>query len=225
MSASIASTSVSKPSAKPAGRRYRGVSVAQRRDERRQRLLEAGQQVFGSQGFHAATVKMLCATAGLTERYFYESFESREAMFLAVVERGSKAMQQHILAAVAALPTDANAQQVARTALKAYYRLLKDECELARLLLFETLGVSEDINRRYYEGLDEFSQFLLLLAAPIAERGELQFRHEELVATGLVGATQHIATRWILRGYAQPLDEVVEAAFAIYASVLQEFQR
>ena len=69
--------------AKAAGRRYRGVSNETRMAERRLKLIEAGIKVFGSSGYHASTVKGLCQEAGLTERYFYESFSNAEALFTA----------------------------------------------------------------------------------------------------------------------------------------------
>ncbi|MGH9792076.1 MAG: TetR/AcrR family transcriptional regulator, partial [Candidatus Acidiferrales bacterium] len=58
----------------------------QRSAERRARLIQAGVQVFGTKGFHSATVKQICAEAGLTERYFYESFENLNALFLATYD-------------------------------------------------------------------------------------------------------------------------------------------
>ena len=72
-------------------RTYKGASNEERRTERRQKLLDAAMKVYGAVGYHGATVKAICAEAGLTERYFYESFEKGEALlaaaYLAVMER------------------------------------------------------------------------------------------------------------------------------------------
>src|SRR5690606_9237384 len=70
------------------GRRFRGVAADERRRQRRQQLLDAGLKCFGTVGFRAAGVRDICAEAQLTERYFYESFKNREALFLAVYEMG-----------------------------------------------------------------------------------------------------------------------------------------
>lgn len=209
----------------PEGRPYRGVPLAERRKERRQRLMAAGRQVFGENGFRGTTVKMVCREAGLTERYFYESFDSREALFKAVVEAGAAELRQRILDTVAGLGSGADARAVARAALRSYFGLMRDEPGLARLLLFEVLGVSEEIDRAYYAALDEFSRMLLALAEPMAARGELRLAHApELIAAGLIGAAQQIASRWVLHGYQRPLDEVVDSAFAIYAAVVRELE-
>ena len=78
----------SKPAAAKAdpGRRYRGVSEAARQAERRQRFIEAGLTVFGSRGYHSSTVRSICSEAGLTERYFYESFANSEDLLCVVYE-------------------------------------------------------------------------------------------------------------------------------------------
>src|SRR5690606_27216755 len=75
---------------RPAPRRYGGMSDQERRDERQRRFLEAGLETFGSLGYSATTTRRLCAEAGLTQRYFYQSFEGMEALFVAVAKQLSE---------------------------------------------------------------------------------------------------------------------------------------
>ncbi len=58
-------------------RRYGGKTTTERRAERRERLLDAGLALFGTQGFATVTIEALCAEAGLNPRYFYEQFSRR----------------------------------------------------------------------------------------------------------------------------------------------------
>jgi len=67
-----------------AARAYAGRSAEDRRTERRARLLAAGRRSWGESGLAAVTVRGVCGLAGLTDRYFYESFANREALVLAV---------------------------------------------------------------------------------------------------------------------------------------------
>ena len=69
------------------GRTYAGESLSERTARRRQQFLDAGLQVFGTTGYRTATVRQLCKQAGLTDRYFYESFASTEDLLVAVYER------------------------------------------------------------------------------------------------------------------------------------------
>ena len=70
----------------PTERTFRGRSAQERRDERRRRLLDAGLDLIGTDGWVSATMTAICGRAGLTERYFYESFSDREALYLALID-------------------------------------------------------------------------------------------------------------------------------------------
>ena len=68
------------------GRMYGGLTVLERRAVRRQRLLDAGLELF-SRGYALATIEGICAGAGVTARHFYEEFGSREELLKAVFDR------------------------------------------------------------------------------------------------------------------------------------------
>src|SRR5688572_25842106 len=74
------------PPRRATGRLYRGASLENRQSERRHKLVAAGMKVMGTVGFHDATVRAICTQAGLTERYFYESFDSLEELLCAVYQ-------------------------------------------------------------------------------------------------------------------------------------------
>lgn len=63
---------------------YGGLTAEERGDRRRTQLLAAGLDVFAEHGWERATVKDVCRAAGLSQRYFYEHFASRQDLFLAV---------------------------------------------------------------------------------------------------------------------------------------------
>lgn len=65
-------------------RSYGGISAAERRTERRRKLLAAGRQLWGESGVAEVTVRAVCASAGLTSRYFYEQFSSRDELLFAI---------------------------------------------------------------------------------------------------------------------------------------------
>ena len=53
---------------------FKGVSADDRRSDRRKRLVVAAFEITGSDGAGALGVGRVCLDAGLTKRYFYESF-------------------------------------------------------------------------------------------------------------------------------------------------------
>ena len=68
------------------GRTYAGRSNAERRADRRERLLDAGLELLGTVGWQATSIERLCATASVATRAFYDSFGSREDLLREVYD-------------------------------------------------------------------------------------------------------------------------------------------
>src|ERR1700751_1880771 len=122
--------------AEPAGQRhYGGHSTEERRRARRERLIEAATRVYGEVGYRNATVKAVCEAAGLTERYFYESFANSEALLLASFETVTDLLLQKIGHAGGEACGDG--KQRALAMLRTYFGTLQCEPRSARVFLVE----------------------------------------------------------------------------------------
>ena len=140
------------------GRRYGGMSAAERSEERRRRLLDAGLDLFGTRGYAATTIEALCAAARLNPRYFYAEVDSREALLRAVYDRHVEEVRQAVLAAIAAAPPDPRGRLT--VALRAFVDgSLADE-RAARVNYFEMIGVSPDLERRRREVLGAYADLV-----------------------------------------------------------------
>jgi AcrR family transcriptional regulator len=139
------------------------MSAAERREERRGRLLDAGLELFGTRGYAATTIEALCAAARLNPRYFYAEVDSREALLRAVYDRHVEEVRQAVLAAIAAAPPDPRRRM--RVALRAFIDgSLADE-RAARVNYFEMVGVSRELEGRRREVLGAYAD---LVAGQIA---------------------------------------------------------
>jgi AcrR family transcriptional regulator len=143
--------------ARAATGRYRGVSAAERRAERRARLLDAALELVGHDGWGAASVRAVCARAKLTTRYFYESFESREALLLALFDAITQDAAEQVVVAVAAEPGDAEAK--ARAAIGRFVDLLVADPRKARVAFTEAEGNDALLQRRR-DGRRMFAQLI-----------------------------------------------------------------
>ncbi|MBB1030304.1 TetR/AcrR family transcriptional regulator [Dietzia sp. SLG310A2-38A2] len=65
---------------------WRGSSLTERSSERRRQLLEAGLDLLGAGGGRAITVRSVCRDAGLSPKYFYESFTDRDQLIGALYD-------------------------------------------------------------------------------------------------------------------------------------------
>lgn len=205
------------PSMAAPPRPYRGLSPEARVAQRRRRLIEAGLEVFGSTGVSGATVKQLCGAAGLTERYFYESFANQPALFGAVYDHGVQRVRTAIVLALAEAPPQAAA--LAEAAMTAFFEILRDEPALARVLLVEVYGCSYDLERLYQRGVLDFAQ----IAKELIDTHDLLAHNPmldpELMSTAIVGATIHLALRWHLGGYVASVQTMVAHGMALLSAV------
>ena len=69
---------------------------AQRRQQTRDRLLDAAGQVFARRGFHAATVDEVADAAGYTKGAVYSNFANKDELFLALLDQRLAAQLQQV---------------------------------------------------------------------------------------------------------------------------------
>ena len=198
------------PPSPVANRRYRGSSAEERRAQRREQFLRAAIQVYGEQGYRNATVKAVCEAAGLTERYFYESFSNSEELLVASFQAVMHFLLGELEKAVAETP--GGPVERARTMLSAYYEALKANPQSARVFLVEISGVSPAVDQALEASLRALGD---LLVRTIDPQGESSAANEPLLRAGVIGGVIHIALSWIASGYSQPIHAVVDAAMRL----------
>jgi len=66
--------------------------ITRRREQTRQRLLDAAREVFAREGFGRSTVEQVCEAAGFTRGAFYSNFNSLDELFLEMWAQESAAM-------------------------------------------------------------------------------------------------------------------------------------
>lgn len=88
------------------GRRWRGVDPVDRQTERKLKLIEAGIDLLAAEGPPAVTMREVCRRAGLTARYFYESFDNRDRFLFYIFDLVVDDAEQAITQAIATAPGD-----------------------------------------------------------------------------------------------------------------------
>jgi len=114
---------------------FKGVSADTRRVDRRNRLVGTAFEIAGTEGAAALGVGRVCAAAGLSKRYFYESFATLVELQSAVVDHAIAVMSEHV---DPFRPAGPGASPQAW--LNAFVGALVDDQRLARVLLAETHG-------------------------------------------------------------------------------------
>src|SRR5580700_4278562 len=114
---------------------FKGVSAEDRRIDRRERLVGAAFEIAGTEGADALGVGRVCQAAGLTKRYFYESFGSIAELQSAVVDHAIAVMSERVDPFRPSGPGSSP-----KAWLDAFVGALVDDERLARVLLTETHG-------------------------------------------------------------------------------------
>src|SRR4051794_39583526 len=87
-------------------RTYRGITHAERKADRRRKLLESALELYGTQGFTSVPIQAVCKHSGVTARHFYEAFEGRDQLLQAVHTEIVESVVTVVLDAVAHVPSD-----------------------------------------------------------------------------------------------------------------------
>jgi AcrR family transcriptional regulator len=183
------------------------VSQDERRAQRRSQLIAAAIAVYGERGYRQATVKAVCEAAGLTERYFYESFANSEDLLIASYNAVAYAVFGEIREAAAA--AGATRTERARAMLRAYFTALQRDPRSARVFLVEIRGVSRAVDKAFDASLRAIGEEVARIAGP----GGVDL--DPLLQAGVVGGVIHIALRWIEDGYSPDIERVTDSAMRL----------
>ena len=205
----------------PEGQRiYGGISGAQRRDERRARLIAAGIVCFGRDGFAATTTRSISAESGLTQRYFYESFTGIDDFFSQIVRELGEQWQAEIGRAIFSAPP--RVEERLRAGITAYLKGIHRKKHVARVMLIEAFTAPPTIS--------PVERFLSVMAEMIRRTISEEFPHKskvvadrDFLATGYVGAIHHIALRWVRSGFSEPLEKIVDVTIKLIHGSLRGY--
>ena len=205
-----------------ATRPYGGVSAEDRRAERRARLIEAGLELLGDRGWAGTTVRGVCAEAGLSERYFYESFGDRDRLLAAIFDRVAAEAATAVLAAVEAAPLDAGAK--ARAGIDAFVGLLAEDPRRARAMLVESLG-NETLQRRRERSFRSFAALVSEQGRSFYGAGAVAELDAELTAVALVGGLAELVVLWLDGALAVSRERLVDHCAQLFVASAQVSSR
>lgn len=197
-----------------ATRRVGGKTGEERRADRWRRLVSAAVRVYGERGYRNATVKAVCDGAGLTERYFYESFSNSEDLLCACFQEAADNLLVQVRRA--GLQSGGAPLERVRAGVLEYLAHLQAEPAAARVFLIEMSSVSARADALVSAGLDRFAALLVdfLTSGPGPHR-----EPPRLLLRGAIGGGLHVAQAWTASGYAEPLGSVADTILEIYGLV------
>ncbi|MEU6040935.1 TetR/AcrR family transcriptional regulator [Actinomadura sp. NPDC047616] len=193
---------------------YGGVTGADRKAERRAQLVEAGLDLLGGTEGDQLTVRRVCGRAGLTPRYFYESFADRDELVAAVHEHVVQTIATRALAAVEAAGPAAEAK--IRAGLAELVRAVAEDRRHGRVLFSVTLTDPLLARRRV-----ESSRFFARLLSGQARQsyGVPDTPELGLVAQFMVGGLAQTLSAWLSGALRLSEAELVAGCVEIFTAI------
>jgi AcrR family transcriptional regulator len=199
------------------GRAYAGRLPDQRRADRHRRLLAAGLEVFGTVGWEQASITLLCATARVGTRAFYEEFDGREQLLREVATQVVLDGVTALRAALEAAPPTLEAKVEA--GLSAYVGHLTDDPRRARVAYRAVPAAGQLLPDRHRASL-AFAEVITAeaagagLASPVGS-------DPALLSLALTGAVAELLGWWSSTTPAPPVEPLVGELVRLFVAALR----
>ena len=197
-----------------AGRSYAGRAPDERRAERRRRLLDAGHDVFGTVGWESASIALLCATARVGTRAFYEEFDAREDLLREVATTVVLDAVERMRTALAeAAPT---VEDRVRAGIAAYVGHLAEDPRRARVAYAAVPAAGRLLADRHRASL----AFAEVIAEEAEALGLPRPEHHDLLALALTGAVAELLGWWAAQSPPRPVEPIVDELSRLFVAAL-----
>ncbi|HZC94078.1 MAG TPA: TetR/AcrR family transcriptional regulator [Mycobacterium sp.] len=160
--------------------RWSGVPLGDRQALRRDELVAAGVQLLGEKSGPAVTVRAACRQAGVTERYFYESFADRDEFVRAVYDDVCTRAMSTLMSAT-----------TPREAVERFVALMVDDPVRGRVLLLAPAVEPVLVQ----SGAEWMPGFIDLLQRKLTQIGDPV--RQKMIATGLIGGLTTLFTAYL----------------------------
>ena len=159
--------------------------------ERRAQLLAVARRLFGRSGFHGVSMDQVAREAGVTKPILYDHFDSKEELYIALLDADAQELERQVRAALTA--KTGNRERIRRS-FQAYFDFVDEHAAGFKLFLQETMG-ADDVFRSKVQGVrdriqGEVSDLIVRESKKVVDREDA-----DTVALALVGMVETVARR------------------------------
>jgi AcrR family transcriptional regulator len=191
----------------------------EREAARRARLLETGLEVFGTVGYARSAIESICAQARVGTHSFYRDFDSKEDLFRAVYDGVVQRLGAKIAVALQREPRDLESH--VGGVVKACVEQVTSDERAARVHLLEVVGISSALERHRREVMRSFARVTEREAARLHALGLTERSVSELLAMGLIGATNELLTDWLVASRRPSRQLVIAELTRLYVAAMR----
>jgi AcrR family transcriptional regulator len=159
--------------------------------ERRAQLLAVARRLFGRSGFHGVSMDQVAREAGVTKPILYDHFDSKEELYIALLDADAQELERQVRAAL--LAKTGNRERIRRS-FQAYFDFVDEHAAGFKLFLQETMG-GDDVFRSKVQGVRDRIQGEVSDLIVRESKGVVDREDANTVALALVGMVETVARR------------------------------
>ncbi|MBZ0231455.1 MAG: TetR/AcrR family transcriptional regulator [Deltaproteobacteria bacterium] len=183
------------------------VRAASQRAARRSQILEAAKHVFAEAGYHGASIHAIIERAEIARGTFYLYFESKEAVFGAVLDEAMTGLRRRIVR-IETAPGSRSPRDQLTDSVSSLLEFVVADRPLATVLLSSSATPDAEAAARLAAFYAEVRSVIALSLETGMQIGLLRTCDPQLTAAALLGLVRGIVEHCVTRGEAQPIHDV-----------------
>jgi AcrR family transcriptional regulator len=185
----------------PDGRVRRG---QESREARRTQIKDTALQVFAQHGYHQTSVSDLVDAAGVARGTFYLYFDSKEAIFLELLDELLTHLRTNIVG-IDRGPGASTLEHQLRAIVVRILRTAVDNRPLTRIIFREALGLHAVVDQRLKAFDDDLHLYVAQALSLGAHVSMIRPQDPEVGAASIIGGLREVVHRYVVRSDA-PFD-------------------
>src|SRR5580704_10103689 len=162
---------------------------------RRTDILAAAKKVFARKGYHATTIADIAKAAKLSYGSIYWYFDSKEALFHALMETEGQALRDHVTEAMLLTPARGSPDAPFRAAVRTTFEFFESDRALVKLLFRDSYALGDRFEQHLFGIFEAFIGDIEAIVADAQERGLIVEAPPRMVACSVAALVGQIAHR------------------------------
>jgi len=177
------------------GRPVRRAMSEEDKEGRRSDILAAAKKVFARKGYHATTVADIAKAAKLSYGSIYWYFDSKDALFHALMESEGQALRDHVTEALTTTPTHRSPDAPFRAAVRITFEFFESDRALVKLLFRDSYALGNRFEKHLFGIYEGFITDIERIVDDAQQRGLIIDAPPRMVAYSVAALVGQIAHR------------------------------
>lgn len=191
-------------------RNVRRAVSAQDKEGRRNDILAAAKRVFSRRGYHATTIADIARAAKVSYGSIYWYFDSKDALFHALMESEAQALRNHVTDALTNTPSKGAPDAPFRAAVRATFEFFEGDRAVVKLLFRDSYSLGDRFEKHLFGIYEAFVSDIEKIVADAQAKGLVVDMPARVVAFAVAALIGQIAHRRIVTDDGLPAQVVAD---------------